>query len=828
MDDADFFDDPALAMAGEDALVDAPPSAPEPQLALYRRYRPDNFSEVIGQEHVTEPLMRALANNRVNHAYLFSGPRGCGKTTSARILARALNCAEGPTPTPCGKCQSCRDLARGGGGSIDVIEIDAASHGGVEDARGLRESAFFVPVQSRYKVYIVDEAHMVTTAGFNAMLKVVEEPPPHVKFIFATTEPEKVIGTIRSRTHHYPFRLVPPRVLGNYLAEVCEQEGISVEPAVLPLVVRAGAGSVRDSLSVLDQLLGAASEDGVAYADAAALLGFTPDSLLDEIVDAIAAGDGAGVFSCVDKVIEVGQDPRRFAEDLLERFRDLIVVAAVPDALTSGLVEVSGDQAERLRNQSSAMGRGELTRAAEVLATGLTEMRGTTAPRLHLELMCSRIMLPGADVDERGLHARIERLERRLNMASLPDEAPAESAPRQRPEQATSPEPPAQPERPRPTVQERPRPTLEDRPRPESQAERPQPDRPRVERPRPTEPAPQGAGTEEPPAQQPAPQPVGKQSDTGRLATADVRRLWPDVLEEVKSRRRFVWMILSQNAHVLDLDGDQLVLAFTNEGARSGFLGGDAQELLHQSLVAVLGADLRIETTVDARAVRDGEQRSRSRESHGDDQEDHPPVPVSTHPGPPHSTDSVERSPMVPGSDPGVVSVPVARSATQSDEQPAQATAPRPDAVGDPAAFQDDEPPVEEPPPDDELAAPSRPAPITEGDLARLHPVLDRPRPGGTPPVAEPERPTARPQQDPPARPTPDAPHRPADPDPHGWASAAKERIRTTHHGAPATVVDEVPDRDDPTVDSGGETEAELLRRHLGAELIGEEPHSPA
>ena len=297
---------------------------------------------------------------------------------------------------------SCVDLARGGPGSIDVIEIDAASHGGVDDARDLRERAFFAPVASRYKIYIVDEAHMVTTQGFNALLKLVEEPPPHVKFIFATTEPDKVIGTIRSRTHHYPFRLVPPRVLGDYLAELCAAEGITVEPAVLPLVVRAGAGSVRDSLSVLDQLLGGADEDGVGYRQAAALLGYTPDSLLDEFVDAFAAGDAGGVFACVDKVIEVGQDPQRFAEDLLRRLRDLVIVAAVPDALTSGLVDVAADQAERLSSQAAALGAGELTRAAEVIAQGLTDMRGTTAPRLHLELMCARVLLPGADVDERG------------------------------------------------------------------------------------------------------------------------------------------------------------------------------------------------------------------------------------------------------------------------------------------------------------------------------------------------------------------------------------------------------------------------------------------
>ena len=417
----------SLDSTQEEALFDQPvvPAATSAPLALYRRYRPDTFAEVIGQEHVTEPLQRALTNNRVNHAYLFSGPRGCGKTTSARILARALNCEFGPRAEPCGQCQSCRDLARGASGSIDVIEIDAASHGGVDDARDLRERAFFAPVSSRYKIYIVDEAHMVTTAGFNALLKLVEEPPPHVKFIFATTEPDKVISTIRSRTHHYPFRLVPPRVLTDYLAKLCAAEGIQVEPGVLPLVVRSGAGSVRDSLSVLDQLLGGAEDSGVSYRHAASLLGYTPDSLLDELVDAFAAGDAGGVFTSVDKVIEVGQDPRRFAEDLLRRLRDLVLVAAVPDALTSGLVEVAPDQTERLASHAAALGPGELTRAAEVIATGLTDMRGTTAPRLHLELMCARVLLPGADVDDRGIHARLDRLERRLGVvgSATPDES---------------------------------------------------------------------------------------------------------------------------------------------------------------------------------------------------------------------------------------------------------------------------------------------------------------------------------------------------------------------------------------------------------------------
>ncbi|MBD9736106.1 DNA polymerase III subunit gamma and tau, partial [Streptomyces sp. H28] len=381
-------------------------------LALYRRYRPESFAEVIGQEHVTDPLQQALRNNRVNHAYLFSGPRGCGKTTSARILARCLNCEQGPTPTPCGQCQSCQDLARNGPGSIDVIEIDAASHGGVDDARDLREKAFFGPAHSRYKIYIIDEAHMVSPQGFNALLKVVEEPPEHLKFIFATTEPEKVIGTIRSRTHHYPFRLVPPGTLRDYLGDVCGREGIAVEDGVLPLVVRAGAGSVRDSMSVMDQLLAGAGEDGVTYAMATSLLGYTDGSLLDSVVEAFATGDGAAAFEVVDRVIEGGNDPRRFVTDLLGRLRDLVILAAVPDAADKGLIDAPADVLERMQAQAGTFGAAELSRAADLVNEGLSEMRGAASPRLQLELICARVLLPAAYGDERSVMARLDRIER--------------------------------------------------------------------------------------------------------------------------------------------------------------------------------------------------------------------------------------------------------------------------------------------------------------------------------------------------------------------------------------------------------------------------------
>ena len=566
--------------------------------ALYRRYRPETFRDVIGQEHVTEPLMQALRTGRVGHAYLFSGPRGCGKTTSARILARCLNCAQGPTPDPCGVCESCVALSRGGSGTVDVIEIDAASHGGVDDARDLRERASYGPAQSRYKVYIIDEAHMVTPQGFNALLKIVEEPPEHVKFVFATTEPDKVIGTIRSRTHHYPFRLLPPARLTAYMEDLCRQEGVTVAPGVLGFVTRAGGGSVRDSLSVLDQLIAGSGDEGLTYEGAAALLGFTDGELLDATIDALAAGDGAAVFTQIDRVIESGHDPRRFVEDLLERLRDLIIVAAVPEGAASVLRGVPEDQLERMRGQQARFGPGALSRAADIVNAGLTEMTGATAPRMQLELICARILLPAASGPS-GYAARLDRLERRLDLGGTPSAAQGGVAAGRAPgtpaqQKSTSPqsgrhggqrsEEPAREEPKSGSVG----PTSAGGPRETSTSA-------------PTEPesvAPHGDSV-------PGGRAVGasdegdRVSDTsagsGSIDTAALRRVWPDVLARIFTMRRVTWTFLSQHAQVLDYDGDRLVLGIATVGLANTFRTGNHAELVRQALIDEIGVDVPVE-----------------------------------------------------------------------------------------------------------------------------------------------------------------------------------------------------------------------------------------
>jgi len=543
-------------------------------LALYRKYRPSVFADVIGQEHVTVPLSNALESGRTHHAYLFSGPRGCGKTSSARIMARSLNCVKGPTPNPCGECQSCNDLVANGPGSLDVIELDAATHGLVDDARDLRDKAFFAPVQSKYKIYIIDEAHQLGPGAANALLKVVEEPPPHVIFIFATTEPEKLISTIRSRTHHYPFRLVPPGILGEHLEKICAQEGVKVAKGVIPLVVRASGGSVRDALSILGQLLAGAGAEGVSYEIAIQLLGFTDGALLDDAVEALAARDGATLFKTVDRVIESGHDPRRFASDFLERLRDLMIVDALAATSANSILrDIPEDQLERMVAQAKNLGAATLSRAADIAAEGLTQMRGATAPRLILELICGRMLLPMGDTTDSGLLARLERLERVQGMAT-----PAPAA-----EPVATPAPAKKAEAVTPVVKS----IVEEKVEVKAVVEE---------------------------VKKSAAAPVDA------LDVAALRRMWPEVIENVKKRRRLTWSLLSASAQILGLDDKAITIGIANAGARDSFIRSESEEILRQAFIDITGLDRKIEALVDpsidptsspvARAVRTDEAPS--------------------------------------------------------------------------------------------------------------------------------------------------------------------------------------------------------------------------
>ena len=518
-------------------------------LALYRKYRPSIFADVIGQDHVTTPLSNALESGNIHHAYLFSGPRGCGKTSSARIMARSLNCEGGPTPNPCGLCQSCKDLVANGPGSLDVIEFDAATHGLVDDARDLRDKAFFAPVQSRYKIYIIDEAHQLGPGAANALLKVVEEPPAHVLFIFATTEPEKLISTIRSRTHHYPFRLVPPAILSTHLEKVCEYEGIKVAKGVIQLVVRASGGSVRDAQSILGQLLAGAGGDGVTYEIAMALLGYTDSALLDEAIDSLAASDSASLFNTVDRVVESGQDPKRFAQDLLERLRDLIIVGAVDENNSQLLVQIPTDQLDRMRTQAKLIGIANLIRSADLLANGLTQMRGATPPRLILELVCGQMMLPQAN--DAAVSARLEKLERGVNSAAPTAEVKAAKS-----------EPVQNTVKTEPKIEVKPVVAVK------------------------TEPV----KAESKPTNH-------KPSGIADIAT--LRRLWPQVIENVKGKRRLTWSLLATSAQILSVDDESISIGIVNAGARDSFVRSESDVILSDAFEEVAGVRRKIVATVD-------------------------------------------------------------------------------------------------------------------------------------------------------------------------------------------------------------------------------------
>jgi DNA polymerase-3 subunit gamma/tau len=544
-------------------------------LALYRKYRPGRFDDVIGQEHVTEPLKRAIDSDRVHHAYLFSGPRGCGKTSSARILARSLNCEKGPTSQPCEECDSCIALAPNGPGSLDVIEMDAATHGLVDDARELRERAMFVPANSRYKIYIIDEAHQLGPGAANALLKLIEEPPDHVRFVFATTEPDKIIGTIRSRTHHYAFRLVPARVLAKHLAAVCEAEEVPAEPAALALVARAGEGSVRDSMSILGQLVSGTGPDGLTYETAVQQLGVTDAALLDDVTSAIAAGDVARLFVRIGDVVDSGHDPRRFVTDLLERFRDLLVLHVLGVDKAAQLVDLPEDRLPELHETAQGFGRMELNRIADALSEALSELRGATAPRLNLELLMSEVCLPAGANDQLDLLARLDRLERRVEtLAGRAAAAPVAAAPAESP--AARPTPPAA--RPAPSA-----------PAPSNTPRRPgppgPPPAPRLGQP-PTQPKPAAA-----------PQPVEEASNTAAVTLDKVLALWPRVLDRVRENSRVAYLLV-RDTRPVSLSNSILTLSQTNSGALAAFTQGGHAERVRQAILDELKLDLTVEMTL--------------------------------------------------------------------------------------------------------------------------------------------------------------------------------------------------------------------------------------
>lgn len=732
--------------------------------ALYRRYRPEAFGEMIGQSQVTDPLMTALEGDRVGHAYLFSGPRGCGKTTSARILARCLNCAEGPTDTPCGTCPSCVELSRAGGGSLDVVEIDAASHNGVDDARDLRERATFAPSRDRYKIFILDEAHMVTPQGFNALLKLVEEPPEHVKFIFATTEPEKVLGTIRSRTHHYPFRLVPPAAMLEYVEKLCAEEGVVVEQGVLPLVVRAGGGSPRDTLSLLDQLIaGSDSPAGsetvtVGYARAVALLGYTHAALLDEIVDALAAGDAAAAFPAIDRVVQTGQDPRRFVDDLLERLRDLIVIAAVGAGASAVLRGVAEDDLERMRRQAEEFGATRLSRTADVVSAALDDMSGATSPRLHLELMVARVLSAATQTS-----AAAPAPER----ASAPVPPAAAAAPTPAPPVVTAapPAPAAAPvTAPAPTDAAAPAAAPSGPAAPEATA--------------PPAPAPAAA-----PAPEAAPAPAVPQ---GPVTVERIRKVWPAVLTRLEGISRTSWLLATAvQPLAYDTDTEVLTLGFTSQHDVAKFKGTTSGSGPSDHLRSAIEQELGVRVKYLPA-----------------------PMPAGGAPRQPASSGAAAPADSAPASEPasagsprsqvrGASAAAVTEWAVAPIPTTSEHTAPRP------AAAPSSPLPVDEEPEEVEAAA-SAPVPPSDGAVDREEPPL----PGDDEAPAFDEEPPYDPSYEPPM------PH----PSPSAPRATPAQRVAT----APPVVIER-----SPSVGGVQRYGEAVIRQVLGATFLREEPYEP-
>lgn len=719
--------------------------------ALYRRYRPDTFDQVIGQEHVTEPLKAALRANRVTHAYLFSGPRGCGKTTSARILARCLNCAQGPTDTPCGQCESCRELATGGPGSLDVVEIDAASHGGVDDARDLRERATFAPVRDRYKIFIIDEAHMVTNQGFNALLKLVEEPPEHVKFVFATTEPERVIGTIRSRTHHYPFRLVPPDILGPYLTGLCAEEHIGVGEGVLTLVMRAGGGSVRDTLSVLDQLMAGAIDGQVTYQTAVALLGYTDSALLDESVDALAGGDGAAAFRVVERMVESGHDPRRFVEDLLQRLRDLLIIAVAGDGARDVLADTPHDQFERMQRQAQNWGPHGLSRAADLTDEALRAMTGATSPRLQLELLVGRILVPtptaapapgpvqgavgmtggGAPREAsapsseassgrfgaREAREALARKKQERAEASAPaPQAPASSAapaPQGMPAWGSGPDwsaqKPAAPEPSSAPAQSKPQDALRREAEHTRETAPVREAAPAQAEPRPAAPPQQSS---ESAAQQRSDAPARAEATASGRDADMLRGRWNEVVERLSSISRVTWSMVGGNAQLGAVDGSQVVLLFPVEAMVNAFSRGPRAADVEKAINEVTGLTVSVSAQVG--------QASGGPATTG-------PSAQASHPG--HAAQHSQTGGWI--SEPPPFDEAAAQAAPQGDPEPADTGWPQPARAPEPELQPTPEPedagwpePVRAPEPAPEPADTGWPEPATVTPIRRDEPIV--------------------------------------------------------------------------------------------------------